>query len=401
MRCATFASAALAALAATAAADDWETSAELELSARGFLQEATDPRQDRFAADVYASADAFRDWDGGRQRVAVSVNARADSDDGERSRFDVQELYWRYQWPRAEFAVGVDRVFWGVTEALHLVDIVNQTDLAASPDTEDKLGQPMLRLTLRPRWGTIDAYVLPRFRERRFPGTGGRLRGPVEIVADAATFESSDARSHVDYALRYSHYLGPVEFALSHFTGTARTPAFTLLAPAPVPRIAPFYFLTDQTGLELTWVAGNWLWKLEAVSSRDPVQRYTAATGGFEYSWTGIAGNADLGLIAEYQYDSRSPDEVLAFDNAGLFNDDLVLGARLGLNDFAGSELLVLATRDRDNGGRVVSLEASRRLGARWRLALEGRHFSPGDEADLLSVLAREDYWQLSLTRYF
>ena len=399
MRCATFVS--LLVVAGTTAASDWEVDAEVELSARYFLQETDDPRQDQFAADLYGQVDAFRDWDEGRQRFAVSVNARGDTDDGERSRFDVQEFYWRYRWPRAEVAVGIDRVFWGVTEALHLVDIVNQTDLAASPDTEDKLGQPMLRLTLRPRWGTIDAYVLPRFRERRLPGTAGRLRGPVEIVADTAQFESSDGRNHVDYALRYSHYIGPVEFAVSQFTGTARTPAFELIGIAPVPQIAPVYFQTDQTGLELTYVHGNWLWKLEAISARDPVQRYRAATGGFEYTWSSVFGNADLGLIAEYQYDSRNPGEVLAFDNAGLFNDDLVVGTRLGLNDFAGSELLLLATRDRDNGGRVVTVEASRRLGSQWRLALEGQHFSAGDEADLLAILAREDYWRLSLTRYF
>lgn len=409
MRCAISASSGLLALVlacgiappATAA----DVSGEVSAEARHFLQATADPRQDQLDLSLAARVDFFHDWDNDRQRFAAAVMARVDSDDGERSKADLREFYWRYRWRRAELLVGVDRVFWGVTEALHLVDIINQTDLVESPDTEDKLGQPMLRLTLSPDWGTWDFFVLPGMRERTFPGSGGRLRGPLEIVADAAQFESTDGRSHTDLALRYSHYIGNVEFALSHFSGTERTPAFTLLSPptaTAAARIAPVYFLTDQSALELTVVAGDWLWKLEALSKRDALQRYTAATGGFEYSLFGIAGsNADLGVIAEYQYDERGGSNANAFDNASTFDDDIVVGLRLGLNDFAGSELLLLVSQDLNNQGRVISLEASRRLGNDWRLALEGRLFSADAADDPLTLFRDEDYLQLSVTRYF
>lgn len=401
MRCAIFAS--LLGLVAAAQATA-EFSGEATAEARWFVHATPDPRQDQADRSITATLDYFRDWDKTRQRFAVSLRGRVDSDDGERSKWELDELYWRYQWRRASISVGVDRVFWGVTEALHLVDIVNQTDLVESPDGEDKLGQPMLRLTLSPRWGTWDFFVLPRFRERTFPGRGGRLRGPFRIAADEAQYESQDGKTHVDLALRYSHYIGNVEFALSHFSGTDRAPLFVPaigsnpLAPA---RIAPFYYLTDQTGLETTLVAGNWLWKLEAVSRRDPLAgRYGAATGGFEYSFYGIGGtNSDLGVIAEYQYDSRN-DPLNGFAN-GAFDDDLVLGARWALNDFAGSEVLLLVSRDLANNGQLASLEASRRLNNDWRVALEARQFSADTPADPLLLFDREDYWQLSITRFF
>ena len=54
-------------------------------------------------------------------------------------------------------------MFWGVTESVHLVDIINQTDFAGDIDGEDKLGQTMLSLMLQRDWGEITAFVLPAF----------------------------------------------------------------------------------------------------------------------------------------------------------------------------------------------------------------------------------------------
>ena len=78
-----------------------------------------------------------------------------------------------------------------------------------------------------------------------------------------------------------------------------------------------------------------------------------------------------------------------------------MVGARLALNDFAGSEVLVLASRDRRTRSGALVLEASRRIGNSWRVAAEARYFEAGDGTDALALFDREDYWQLSLTRFF
>lgn len=395
MRCAISVSFLL--LAAVCAADEWQ--GEVSLGTRWFVQQTTDSRQDQWDGALSGTVDYFHDWDKTRQRFALSITGRVDSDDAARNLLDIGELYWRYRWRNAEVAVGIDRVFWGVTEALHLVDVINQSDLTANPDSEDKLGQPMLRLTLTPKWGSLDLFVLPRFRERRFPGSRGRLRGPIQVIADAAQFESADARNHIDIAARYSHYVGPFEFAFAHFAGTQRQPLFAPLPTnpnSPSLAVAPFYFLTDQSSVELTYVQGNWLWKLEALSAREPQGRGFAATGGFEYTLSRPFGaNVDVGIIAEYQYDERRAAIILGAD------DDLVAGLRVGLNDLAGSELLLLAGNDLGGDGRLFSIEASRRLGTHWRAAVEARFFSANRADDTLALLAREDYWQLSITRFF
>lgn len=396
----------LALLAAGApAADDrsaFDGAAEIEWQLRQFVQSGSDPRQDRQDVSIAARTDFVYDLDQRRQQWFGALSGRLDSDDGARSQLDVGALGWRYRWPRAELTIGVDKVFWGVTESAHLVDIINQTNRVERPDGEAKLGQPMLHLELNPRWGSWSLFVLPRFRTQRFPGAGGRLRGPFEINAARPSFEARAARAHIDVAVRYSHYIGNVEFALSHFAGTARQPELELVPIDPLTQrfeLRPFYFLTDQTALELTVVAGGWLYKLEAVSKRDPRGRYEAAVGGVEYSFFGIFDSSiDLGVIAEYQYDGREALRRLDF-NAG--DDFAVAGARLGFNDFAGSELLLLHSVGRDRNGRLSSLEGSRRIGNDWRLAIEARWFSAAASDDVLRFFDAEDYWQVTLTRYF
>ncbi|MEL7311642.1 MAG: hypothetical protein AAFN07_09035, partial [Pseudomonadota bacterium] len=197
----------------------------------------------------------------------------------------------------------------------------------------------------------------------------------------------------------------------SHFSGTSRLPLFTLadgtplivapdaignLPPLTLPSISPFYYLTDQTGLESTWITGGWLWKLEAIRGRDPRGSFEAATGGFEVTFNSVAGSSvDAGLIVEYQYDSRPTDLLITT------NDDWVAGIRLAFNDFSGTELLLLSSIDRESQAGVSSIEASRRFGNQWRGALEARYFHAGNGNDALSLFENEDYVQISMTRFF
>ena len=78
-----------------------------------------------------------------------------------------------------ELRVGVDQVFWGVTESQHLVDIVNQVDFVEHPAGEAKLGQPKVHFTWSSDWGVMEILGLPYHRARTFPGRAGRRSQPV------------------------------------------------------------------------------------------------------------------------------------------------------------------------------------------------------------------------------
>ena len=87
--------------------------------------------------------------------------ARYDNQDDERSHVDLREAYWGYDGDSWDVNAGFSKVFWGVAESRHLVDVINQTDLVEDLDQEDKLGQPMVNVNLQRDYGRFELYVMP------------------------------------------------------------------------------------------------------------------------------------------------------------------------------------------------------------------------------------------------
>ncbi len=287
-------------------------------------------------------------------------------------------------------------MFWGVTESQHLVDLINQTDLVENPDGEDKLGQPMVNVSFIRDWGIVDVFIMPFFRERTYPGPGGRLRPQLVVDTDNAQFESGAGRHHLDLALRWAHTLGEWDVGVSMFRGTNRDPLLVPQVTAEgIPVLTPYYQIVNQVGLDLQRTHGGWLWKLEAISrGGETLDRYLAFTGGFEYTFVGVVGSAiDLGLLSEYLYDSRGRTQAA-------FNDDVFVGSRLAFNDVQSTDLLVGAIIDRRTGATLFSIEANRRMTDNWFLSIEGRAFATG-QRDALSGVRRDSYLQIDLQRYF
>jgi hypothetical protein len=387
-------------LASSAAmADDasWDVAGNVELQSRLFAEDALWPGQASQAAQVSVAATAELRWrnDEGNQRASVIPFLRWDSVDEERNLADLREVYWAWEGDTLELLVGANTVFWGVTESVHLVDIVNQTDAAGDIDGEDKLGQPMVNLAWQQDWGLVSAYVLPYFRERNYPGVDGRLRTPLPVDTDRPVYESSREENHVDVALRYSHYIGDVDIGLSVFSGTSREPRLVPADDAPV--LLPHYDLIDQFGVDLQYTRDAWLWKLEAIARNGYSETFTAAVGGFEYTLYQVGESAaDLGLLLEYQYDGRG--ELEPFTTA---DNDVFAGLRLALNDTQDTSLLAGVAYDTRTGETFFNVEAERRIGDSIALELRARAFSGADPRDLTYAVVRDDYVQIQLAKYF
>ncbi len=316
-----------------------------------------------------------------------------------------------------ELRAGVRKVFWGVTESQHLVDIINQTDYVENPDGEEKLGQPMINLSYSGNLGIVDLYLLTGFRERTYPGEDGRLRMPIRLEEREARFESGTGRNRTDFALRWTHYIGDWEVGLSHFSGTTREPRFELqlaldMAGTPLDAsLIPVYEVIEQTGLDLQFIGEDWLWKLEAIRRAGQGDAFTAATFGFEKTMVGLFGSrADLGLVVEYLFDDRG-DEAPTFGE-----NDWAVGFRWALNDVDDSQMLLVFVWDEKTAEQLITLEASRRLGADWKVIAEATVFRNGtrfgndlgsllgqlaDPANKLGFLQEEDFLKLELVRYF
>lgn len=328
---------------------------------------------------------------------------RWDSRDDERRHADIRELNIIHVIDDVEVLAGISKVFWGVTESAHLVDIINQTDYLEGFDGEDKLGQPMIRVSKSFEQSTLSGFILPGFRERAFLSRDNPLALPFEIDDANPVYDSSDDDQHIDYALRYSGYAGSVDYGLSVFNGTSRDPVYI---PGNDDRLLPVYQQITQIGLDLQLTRGAWLWKLEGIRREfdTPLpeqQDYSAAVGGFEYSFYGVAdGRFDLGLLMEHHYDSRKDRSTVAFQN------ELFLGTRLGFTDAESTELLAGALLDLDDNTTSFRVEASRRIDAGDRLgdallSVDAQVFTSVDPDNLFSNFSQSDFLRITLELYF
>ena len=374
-------------------AGDWSGDAGIEL--RAFGSSPLDPEQEDNNLSFYMQPEYYRDWDDDNQRFVVTPFLRIDQADPERSHFDLRELYWRKSYPTMELSVGLKKIFWGVTESAHLVDIINQTDAVENVDTEDKLGQPMINLTLVRDWGTVDLFLMPWFRERTFPSLEGRLRPPFYIDESRAQYESSAREKHIDVAARWTHYFGDWDIGLAHFSGTSREPTLQFIQSVTGLTVFPFYDQIEQTSLDLQLTKGSWLWKLESFNRSGQGESFQALAAGFEYTLVGVRDSTlDLGLIAEYLRDNRKL-------GTSVSDQDIATGFRLAFNDVQSTELLAFTGIDLNNNERFSSIEGSRRLGQSWKISLEARFFSNTEPDSTLHSLRDDDYLQLSLAKYF
>jgi len=342
----------------------------------------------------------FHNWNKGNDQIVFEPFFRIDSDDEERSHADIRQLLWSRFGKNYELSAGIGRVFWGVTESQHLVDIVNQTDNVENIDGEDKLGQPMVRFSYFNDFGTIDAFVLPYFRTRTFPGVDSRLSGGIIVDNDSELYESNAQENNLDFALRYSNTIGAWSLGLSWFNGTSREPDILRFADFSTGTSTPFYPQIDQYGADIQLTTSGWLFKLEAIQrdfSDRSYEDFAATTVGTEYTLVGVFGSAyDLGLLAEYSWDER--DELAT----SVFQNDAFVGARLVLNDVSDSQLLLGFSNDLDNSdSRAIFIEADTRVGTSLTMNVELRIFDSDTPTDPLFLFREQSFLQVGFEYFF
>ncbi len=385
----------LTACALTTHAEPVDFSVNLGLEFRGFYQ---DPLFSTQGQGVQPSVYLEPEWkwrsENRKHRFSAIGFARWDEQDSERTHVDVRELYWSYNEGPWTTTLGVNKVFWGVTESVHLVDTINQTDLVEDLDQEDKLGQPMIHISNQQNWGRIELFVLPYFRERLFAGADGRFGLGFE-VSDDSLFESGAEENHVDVALRYSHYIGDMDLGLHLFKGTDREPL--LRFDEQQLNYIPYYQQMNQFGVDLQYTKEAWLWKLESIYRDTQTDQFWAAVGGFEYTLYQLnESDADLGLLLEYQYDGRSQSSApTTADN------DVFVAARYALNDSNDSSILGGMSYDVELGSVFVNLEAKTRLNDHLTVDLSLRALTHTDPEDNAFVFNRNDYVELSFNWFY
>ena len=362
-----------------AGAQTLDFSGDLSLQARWYPQSPAFPGQRSSTGGLVFEPTLYGEV---AQRTSFTLTPlyRYDSADSRRTHADLREAYllmygdWgENSW---ELRLGLDRVFWGVAELHNLVDIVNQLDLVEHPRNRPKLGQPMAYLTISGDWGVAESFLLPYHRKRTFPGRSGRLRS-ARTIDENALYESGAEERHVDFAVRYSHGVGLLDFGLSAFVGTSREPLFLAshqsepLSAGDTPLI-PYYEQIRQFGVDAQVTTGPWLYKMEAIhrsGARNLLgqeEDYRALIFGLERILYGLFGSpTDLTLLAEWHYDDRGRRATSVWEN------DLFIAGFLAFNDVQGTELVASVLGDLRHEYRALSLELKRRLTDSWSMRLE------------------------------
>ncbi len=375
-----------------------EFSGDLSVEWKNFIfpPRPENPEQALDNFSIAIQPEFYHSWDDDQQSISIEVFSRIDESDKQRSHNDVREFSWLKVFQNWEIKAGISKVYWGVTESQHLVDVINQTDFVENLDGEEKLGQAMLQASIESNWGTWDFFILPGFRERTFSGIQGRPRFSPRVDTSQTTYESNNKDQNIDLAFRWFHIINDWEIGLSHFSGTSREPVFSLASQNSQAVLIPKYLLMQQTGLDIQATTEDWLWKLELINRIWLQENFTAATAGFEYSFIGVyESDADIGLVWEYLYDSRGQSATTFFQN------DMMTGLRLALNDEQSTEALLGIIIDIDQHESFISLEASRRLGEAWKAEFEIRSFQHVSQSSLMRSLKNDDYIQISIAYYF
>ena len=388
---------------------DQEIFGEIRVENRWYPENPAHPNQSELASGIVFEPELYLESVHGWSFTLVPF-LRYDSADPHRSHADLREAYFLLlgeigdgEW---ELRLGVDRVFWGVVESNHLVDIINQTDLIEHPDEEVELGQLMAHATWSGDLGVAEVFILPHHRERTYPSRNGRLRSSLVVDDDHPSYEHGAEEWHLDFAVRYSQNFGPFDVGVSYFDGTSRDP---LLQPQVSQQregelvLVPHYEQIRQFGIDAQLTTDEWLFKLEAIHRSDSQnlrfaeEDFAAFVIGAEYTFYSVFESAaDFGILGEWCYDERGKDAT------NIFDDDFLVGIRVAFNDVQNTEIFSSFLKDRHYSTSAFVIEFSRRITDQWSADLELFSLANVERKDVqLDPIRRDSFLEFRLNYNF
>ena len=204
------------------------------------------------------------------------------------------------------------------------------------------------------------------------------------------------------FAARYSHSFGPLDIGLSAFNGTSREASLICMPPACKPTGVgdvsnvwiPYYAQISPVWADAQLTLDAWLFKLEAMhrsGERNALGRereyareyiavvegtsgfddlvgtfrkeeYVAAVVGGEYTFYSVFGStADVGLLAEWNYDERGR-QALPRRQPMTLDNDFFVGTHLSFNDVQSTEITAGFVTDASRSTHTLGVEFDRRI---------------------------------------
>lgn len=364
-----------------------------------------------FQLSAMGQLDILYRFDDPAWQFQLSPFARIDSNDENRTHWDLREANLQYRGQGWDVLLGAHQVFWGRTESRNPVNIINQVDAVENFDDDNYLGQPMLNVNFFGDWGKLSVFGMTGFRELVFPDFEGRLGAP-RVNDNLTTYESDDEEWNPEFAIRYENSASGFDYGVSYFHGTSREAQLIPITTVVPNQLSARYQEIDQIGFDAALSIDNVVIKTEMIYrwtddqpfciDYDPGQcvgvpdDFFAITTGLE--WTlknAFDDGTDFGILLEYSFDDRNQ-----FNPVTIFDNDILFGMRASLNDTDNSQMLAAFVFDLENSDSYLYFEASQRLGDNWRLSAEARFFG-ADDTSSLRFIQNDDYVSVSARYYF
>lgn len=296
--------------------------------------------------------------------------------DTEQNFFNKGDMYLEYRGEHFEARIGSMLLFAGSVESEHLVDIFNQKNYEFDFIDAKKIGEVGGRLRWLWQETILDLIVFPKFTIAPMPGYGNRynLFPSMKGFGDTNLFSNSKEEDLSQFGIRLSYSAGGADIGVTYFQGYNKFPSIFVNAASS--QITTFYYEQELIGLDLQWALEKWLLKMEAVyrDTHQAGQQYIdgivegqvikqkmipksdfAFVGGVEYTFMSFWNNCDLGIIAEYMYDSiRMPDPQFFLP----YTNELFTGFRFEFNDADNSSIKTGLFYDLNDSTTVFRLEA-------------------------------------------
>lgn len=351
-------------------------------------------------------------------QAVIAPRFRFGISDPEFNLISLDDVYGEYIADQFELRVGYQTFFWGTVESVNIVDILNQKDFVIDffdPKT-NKLGEPAIRARLILGENRFDLYHFSYFTPAELPGKVNRFNffdGRLDI-SDDPLYTSGAGRLRQQFALRWDRTIGSADIGLAYFNGYEKFPVVNEAREAV--EADTLYYEMQQFSGDIQMSLGNWLLKGEALFQdtgiagsvvRDSVLRdrstvrrelvpdnHTAFVGGFEYTFFRVLDQSDLGVIAEYLYDSEQSLDTAAFRP---FQNDVFAGVRWSRNNPGEGELLAGLILDTKNQTQVWRVEFEERYFDRIKLEIIFDHIDAAS-GDPVAVFNNDDRLAIQLS---
>jgi hypothetical protein len=417
-------------------ADDLSGQGEVRVEIRNFLEDQLDDTIDRNLS-VFTRFETT--YDVGPFKHVLRGFGRVDGHDDDRSIIALEDAYFSYSLDEdGEYVLlgGYKTFNWSTTEFFHPVDVINSKNFDSDLDNQEKKGELTLEFEISFFDGVINVFYFPKFEEPNYPGPNSRIGGGYQIER-AVTINGEDTTSSQyltpQYGARVTQTVADADLSLHYLNHIDRN--FPIIGTndyinsgagyiATTSEVVPFYYKVQQVGGTYQQVLSDWILKFEYVNRSFDVsdvevlsiksilagsaklQRpadHSEVAIGIDYLFH-IFKKCELNVFAEAASILNTDEEARA--ELSLFQRDVMVGARLAINDVMGREFSFNLVKDLERKNEtIINFSYNQRVTDNIKLNSGIRYISAPQKISLykegLEAFDEDGYAYFHLTRFF